>query len=615
MTCGGRKYRIREIVDLSTATATDCETHQTRVLPLVDIEPDIHISPDVPRLAIEELTEKEEKASKDRLEAIRPLLEMPRFGRRDVEARAREVGRHFTTLYRWIKAYTKFEDHTSLVPRKRGWRKGKTRISPDTEEIIADVIENYYLTPLRPGQEKAIREVQRKCLERNVKIPSSSTVRARIKRIDEKKHIEKRGEPDRARRRYQQATGHFPNADFPLSVVQIDHTLMDIILVDDKDREPIGRPWVTLAIDVYSRVVTGYYLSLDAPSVTSVGMCITHSIIPKEKWLLRHKVDAEWPVWGVPETIHTDNGPDFRAEDIQSACSKHGINIEFRPVKEPKFGGHIERLIGNVMRNIQGLPGSTFSSVAERGEHDSEKYAAMTKDEFERWLLLLICGDYHHRPHSAIDSTPLDRWRDGVIGDGIVPGRGTPARPPNPEDLVRDFLPSFRRTVQHDGVGVQGLKYFASTLQRWIRRSDPEDPKKTRQFTFRRDPRNISTLWFFDPDLKQYFKIPLADQRIPEMSLWEYNQLRSRLKLQGIKNPHPTHLIRTFDKMRKIEEQAQTATNKMKTNKIRRNRQRREEHKNQVTPDSPLQPEQSPPDTTEMSELSYEPVEAFETIL
>ncbi|WP_281241897.1 hypothetical protein [Celeribacter baekdonensis] len=36
----------------------------------------------------------------------------------------------------------------------------------------------------------------------------------------------------------------------PLEVVQIDHTLADIILVDQVERKPLARPWVTLAIDV-----------------------------------------------------------------------------------------------------------------------------------------------------------------------------------------------------------------------------------------------------------------------------------------------------------------------------------------------------------------------------
>ncbi len=57
--------------------------------------------------------------------------------------------------------------------------------------------------------------------------------------------------------------------------LQMDHTLVDLILVDPVDRAPIGRPWITLAIDVFSRCVAGFHLSLEAPSATSVGLCLT----------------------------------------------------------------------------------------------------------------------------------------------------------------------------------------------------------------------------------------------------------------------------------------------------------------------------------------------------
>ncbi|WP_454740503.1 hypothetical protein [Cupriavidus necator] len=42
------------------------------------------------------------------------------------------------------------------------------------------------------------------------------------------------------------APGHFA-ARHPLDIVQIDHTLADIILVDEAYRHTIGRPWLTLA--------------------------------------------------------------------------------------------------------------------------------------------------------------------------------------------------------------------------------------------------------------------------------------------------------------------------------------------------------------------------------
>ena len=608
---GGRSYQIKEVVDLSTVTAIDRETHETKVLPLAELQVVKQALGGVHVRALDDVAPEEEEIAKERLKAIQPLLDMPRFGRKDVEARAAEVSKSPETLYRWIRRYTGFRDHTSLVSHKRGRKKGSKWLAKPVERVIDEVIENFYLTPERPGPDRTIEEVEKECLNKNIKAPSHSAIRARLASIDEEERLRRRGEPDRAKRSYGAATGHFPNADFPLAAVQIDHTRADVILVDDIDREPIGRPWVTLSIDVCSRVVTGYYLSFDDPSVLSVGMCMTHSILPKEDWLLRHGVEAKWPVWGFPGWFHADNGPDFRAEDIESSCLKHGINIEFRPVKVPEYGAHIERLIGTFMRKLKGIPGSTFSSVAERGEHDAEKYAAMTRSEFERWLLIRICKHYHRRKHRGINTTPLARWEHGLLGDKRTPGIGVPQRPPKPDDLVRDFLPSFQCTVQRDGVAVESRKYLAEVLRPWIRRPDPEDPKKTRQFTFRRDPRDISFLWFFDPNLKEYFKIPERDLSFPPMSIWEYRRARAHLNAQGIENHDTLQLARAVAEMREIEEDSKGKTKKAK--RKRRNRQRRKDHAAAVTPASPNEPA-PPPETIAVNEFSDGPIEAFDTI-
>lgn len=69
-------------------------------------------------------------------------------------------------------------------------------------------------------------------------------------------------------------------------MIQIDHTPVDLMLVDNEHRKSIGRPYLTLAIDVYSRMITGYYLSLDPPSATSVAMCVARSILQKRVFYL-----------------------------------------------------------------------------------------------------------------------------------------------------------------------------------------------------------------------------------------------------------------------------------------------------------------------------------------
>jgi Rhodopirellula transposase DDE domain len=51
---------------------------------------------------------------------------------------------------------------------------------------------------------------------------------------------------------------------------------VDLIVVDEVTRTPIGRPVLTLAIDIHTRVATGFYLDLDYPSILRQGFAANH---------------------------------------------------------------------------------------------------------------------------------------------------------------------------------------------------------------------------------------------------------------------------------------------------------------------------------------------------
>lgn len=476
---------------------------------------------------------------------------------------------------------------------KRGWKEGNQRISKEADDIIHQVIRDYYLTPQRPTVKKTVIEVFRRCNERGIQSPSHMTIRSRITRVSEKDRLRARGFREKALNKFSPVPGSFPNADYPLAVVQIDHTPADIILVDDLYRKPIGRPWITLAVDVHTRMVVGYYLSFDPPSETSVGMCVANSILPKEEWLLLHNVDTQWPVWGIPNTIHVDNGADFRSNNFQRSCLAYGINLEFRPVRQPRYGGHIERLLGTLLREIHDLPGTTFSSIKDREGYDAEKHASMTKSEFETWLVTLICKVYHQRLHSSIGMSPMRKWEIGIFGNNQVQGIGLPPRPSDRMTALLDFLPSFRRTVQTFGVTIDGMRYYAEALRPWIGSKDLETGNKL-DLLFRRDPRDISSIWFFDPDIKQYFKIPFADQAIPPMSIWEYQQAREKLKREGIDSVNEHQVLRSITELR-----AQVDEAKEKSKKARRQAQRRKEHEKNLIQNKTLAAQKVAPSSSE----------------
>ncbi|MDY3306782.1 transposase family protein [Psychrobacter sanguinis] len=359
-------------------------------------------------------------------------------------------------------------------------------------------------------------------------------------------------------------------------MVQIDHTPIDIILVDDKYRKPIGRPYLTVAIDVYSRVITGYYIALDAPSVTSVGMCIARSILRKNELLTSFGIhDATWDVFGKPAKIHVDNGSDFRAESLKKSCAFHGIDIEFRPLARPEYGGHIERLIGTLMKQVHGLPGTTFSNIKEKDEYNSEKHASLTLHELETWLLTYITKVYHETIHSSIGRTPNEQWRIGLFGDGYEAGIGIPAVPENAQTLMLDFMPSIERTIQRNGVTIDGIQYYNASLNNYINATENEgsNSKTKRKFTFRQDPRDISNIWFYDPALKHYFNIPLANQALPAMSLWEYKTLKNKVREQS-GTVNEALIYQAWEDMQSLVESSQQATKS-----LRRQEQRRKSHK------------------------------------
>lgn len=581
---GNVVYRIAEVLDFESIIGVAVETGRSVPLRIGDLHPlagardaKLPLTQD-----LAEIADNDWQIAQQRFAAISPLVGKLQVGRDEAERRAKEINVNPATLYRWLQRYNAYGTVTALIPKKRGWQEGKSRISPDTDALVEQTIKEHYLTLQRPTAKKTVIEVQRRCAERGIKAPSHMTIRARIAKVSQKEQLRGRGFKEKAKNKYLPAPGRFPNADYPLAVVQIDHTPADIILVDDVFRKPIGRPWITLAMDVHSRMVTGYYLSFDPPSETSVAMCVAHSMLPKEDWLILHAVDATWPVWGVPRTIHVDNGADFRSNNFQKSCLTYSVNLEFRPVKQPRYGGHIERMLGTLLREIHDLPGTTFSSIKEREGYDAEKHATMTKSEFEAWLVKLICKVYHQRLHSTIGMSPLKKWEIGIFGNEVIEGVGLPPRPSDRLTILLDFLPSFRRTVQAFGVTINGMSYYAEALRPWINAQDPESGKKL-DFIFRRDPRDISAVWFFDPTLKQYFKIPFADQALPAMSVWEYQQAREKLKREGATSVNDSEILRTITELRIHVDET-----KERTKKARRQAQRRKEHEKNQSPAAPL---------------------------
>ena len=301
-----------------------------------------------------------------REEAIRSLLERhgdKRLSISDVEEVAWELGVSRATLCRLVQAYRAKGTVSSLEPRARGRHKDSFGLDRKREKLIALTIREIYLKPERPTMTYLIEQVRARCARGGLPPPDRRTIKARVDRIDRRAVAIKR-KHSKVIKATKAVPGQY-TASRPLEVVQIDHTEVDVFLVDDETRKSMdARPWLTLAIDVFTRMVVGFHLSMDKPSRVSLGLCMLNAVYDKTTWLKEHGIDAIWLAAGLPEAVYSDNGADFRSHAFSWACREEGIKLIWRPIGAPHYGGHIERLIGTIMGRVHFYPGSTFANSA-----------------------------------------------------------------------------------------------------------------------------------------------------------------------------------------------------------------------------------------------------------
>lgn len=553
-----KRYVIKKLLDIDTVLAWSAETKTKQILNIDECTPSADLN-NVADRPLEAIGSEQWQKALSRFEVIKPLLEKSNRTRQDVTEFAKKIKLSTATLYRWINRYQEAGLVTALVNRER-YDKGSKQLDVEVEKLILELINAEYLTTQKISIQNLFNKIKLRCIQKSLAVPHYNTIRNRIKEISQAKKIYKRKSKQEAISAYKEIQKHFPGADNPLSVVQIDHTKVDLILVDDHYRRPIGRPNITLAIDVFSRMVAGFYISFDPPGALATGLCVAHSILTKEEWLQKHKTNNAWKVWGVPRTLHMDNAKEFRGTMLERACQQYGINIEWRPVGRPNFGGHIERLLGTFMRELHALPGTTFSATQDRKGYDSEKQAAFTLSEFETWLTTYIVDVYHQKVHSSLGMTPVQKYQEGILGNDKVPGIGIPTKVSDETRLRLDFLPFEKRTVQSYGVAIDDIHYWHDILRTWIKTPHEQNRKLKREFIFKRDPRDISTIWFLDPELDTYFAIPYRDTSHPAMSIWELREAKKYLKTLGGAKHDERAIFEAYERLQTIENEAKRKT-------------------------------------------------------
>lgn len=425
------------------------------------------------------------------------------------------------TVIRWKNKFCKAgKDITALIEQND--RKGNTelRYPREIEQFVQQAIKAVYLRQergtLQDTLDRAItlvlRENELRPDSMQLPWPTHRLIKRLIAAIPAFDRYAARHGRTAAVKHFRSVQAHRSTAA-PLERAEIDHTLLDLMVIDDQTGLPLGRPWITACIDDYTRCVLGLYISFEPPSHFTVARCLKQAFLPKiEIEQVYPSIKNSWDAHGVMRELVVDNGTEFHSASLENACYSLGIEIHYSARKTPWFKGKIERFLGSLNRAVaHGNPGTTFRDIFDKEEYDPSKHAVVRYSVLKEVVYMWIADVYHQKIHRTIGVPPAAMWKKSISAEEIL-------LPDDPARLDAILGRSEERRLTHKGIELYGLLYNSHELTDLRRKLGDKLDVEVRV-----DTADLGQIVVFSPDKRQMFTVSaIAADYATGLSEWQH---------------------------------------------------------------------------------------------
>lgn len=364
-----------------------------------------------------------------------------------------------------------------------------------------------------------------------VPVPSKETFRKHLRSLECSETYAARYGKKEANKRFK-ATGRGLEAHRPLLLATIDHTPADVHIVMEVDEwRYVGRPFLTLIVDVHSRCILGWVLSFEPPSLYSVIECFKRANRPKPRMRTLFPDCPELAdIYGKCDEIVVDNGLEFIGTSFESGMVDLGVSIRWAPIKDPTYKAVVERFFSTLNSMLhKKLPGGTFPLQKLRAwDLNPQKFAVLTLEQTEA-LLDLAIGTYHQSIHRSLNDTPVRTWVRGVNSETGITILG--------DDRQLDKLLGVQeeRLVTRSGVNLFNLRYHdpavtGPLLEDLARRESVRGRREgsaSAKVKVKYNPANLGEIHVWNGPRGIYVTLPCTDREYAEgLSKWQHDRLQ-----------------------------------------------------------------------------------------
>ena len=306
----------------------------------------------------------------------------------------------------------------------------------------------------------------------------------------------------------------------------LDSTICDIYLVNDSG-DLVGRPYLTVCIDAYSRLCCGYSLTWEG-GMYSVKRLMLNILEDKTKLCKKYGISIDKKQWdcnALPGILVTDMGVEYKSKNFEQ-ITELGVTIINLPPYRPELKGIVEKffdIIQSIYKPFLKNKGVIENDFQQRGGHDYRKDACLNLDEFNK--IILQCIVFYNSKKildnfpfteemllKKIDPFPCSIWnaqmankKSNIISVSI-------------ERMALTLLPRTTGKFGRSGLKVNNLRYKNETyIEKYLENTI---------VNVAYNPDNASNVWLIENYC--YIKFDLIEKRYADKKISEVEEMKKQ---------------------------------------------------------------------------------------
>lgn len=408
-------------------------------------------------------------------------------------------------------------------------RKRTRRLPKKLIEICREALHKYYCTTKRPTLEQTVTYAEKQtavAVQEKTLAPEHAQVSYsllhRLKSEIDPYTVDVTRYGEAYAKNHWRYSKRGPRCERAMQRYEVDHTIIDLVVVCDQTGMPLGRPTLTIVVDTYSSYCVGMFLSFWGTGLAATFCALRVAIAPKEDLRgLLPGLKHEWLGMGLPEELVIDNGLEFHSPHFRLVAMQLCIDLHYCAVRQPWLKPFVERVLGEILSYLPHA-GRVRKKLTNELPLDPAETAAVTFSDLVRGLLIAFCDVHAFEINQRNLTRRYDLFKESL--ERLPP----PMLPNGLKEVEIIVSPTRELTVGNEGIVTEYLRFNNDELQALRRQRG-----HTFKTLIKPNPENLEYVWVQDPVSKGWLMVPSCQPEYTAgLSLVQHRAIRNHKKAE-----------------------------------------------------------------------------------